>query len=108
MLDPALTSSTRCLSSSVTSMMCATMPAEMTGLTGTQHDNDNDDDNDDAEDDVKEECVLLNFRHSDKLTLVSCLSVAKTKYIINSCSYCTTIKITPEGRLSFSFGYHLD
>ena len=47
MLDPALTSSTRCLSSSVTSMMCATMPAEMTGLTGTEHDNDNDDDNDD-------------------------------------------------------------
>ena len=40
--------------------------------------------NDDADDDVKEECVLLNFRHSDKLTLVSCLSVAKTKYIINS------------------------
>ena len=28
---------------------------------------------DDADDDVKEECVLLNFRHSDKLTLVSCL-----------------------------------
>ena len=42
--------------------------------------------NDDADDDVKEECVLLNFRHSDKLTLVSCLSVAKTKYIIDSLS----------------------
>ena len=48
---------------------------------------DADDDADDADDDVKEECVLLNFRHSDKLTLVSCLSVAKTKYIINSRSY---------------------
>ena len=64
---------------------------------------------DDADDDVKEECVLLNFRHSDKLTLVSCLSVAKTKYIINSRSYLyTTMKIPQDGRLSSSFEYHLD
>ena len=60
MLDPALTSSTRCLSSSVTSMMCATMPAEMTGLTGSQHDDDNDDDNDDNDDDNDDRSYWLS------------------------------------------------
>ena len=48
-------------------------------VTGDANGDADDDAADDADDDVKEECVLLNFRHSDKLTLVSCLSVAKTK-----------------------------
>ena len=48
------------------------------GYDGDDVDADTDEDvtfdaDDDADDDVKEECVLLNFRHSDKLTLVSCL-----------------------------------
>ena len=64
-----------------------------------------DDAADDADDDVREECVLLNFRHSDKLTLVSCLSVAKTKYIINSPLKFIHNNENPSRRKS---GYHLD